>query len=198
MMQLVASEKEPITPFVHIIGSIRSQGISTILVIGGTGDFFHAADQVIVMDCYQAVDATARARQIAQEDPTVIPQAIFTFPSAVRSPVARLLDPAGKTKVLARNVISFGDTEIDLSAQEQIVSEYQTNAIAAALKKISQKTISPGDSLKSTLVGYCDAIDRNGLDFMAPGEFNGSFIRPRLYEVGAAINRLRRDCIKKD
>jgi predicted ABC-class ATPase len=197
MMQLVASEKEPITPFVHVIASLRSQGVSTILVIGGTGDFFHAADQVIVMDCYRAVDATARAKLIVDEDPTVIPQANFTFPAAVRSPIAKLLDPQGKTKVLARNVITFGDTEIDLSAQEQIVSENQANAIASALKKISQKNIGPGDSLKSTLLGYSDAVDRSGLDFVAPGEFNGSFMRPRIYEVGAAINRLRRDCIKK-
>lgn len=197
MMKLVAHDKEPITPFVQIIGSLKAQGVSTVLVVGGTGDFFQAADQVIVMDSYQAVDATARAKQIAQSDPSDTPSSSFIAPSSVRMPVVKLFDPDGKAKVLARNIISFGDTEIDLSFQEQLVSANQANAIVASMKKLSHLDVQPNSSLKDTLSEYLAAIDRDGLDFMARGAFDGTFIRPRLFEIGAAINRLRRNCIKQ-
>jgi predicted ABC-class ATPase len=65
MMQLVASEKEPIAPFVRIIRSLYDDcGISTILVVGGVGDYFDVAKNVVVMDCYKCLDVTEQAKQI--------------------------------------------------------------------------------------------------------------------------------------
>ena len=65
MIQLVAPEKEPITPFVRLVRSLYDDvGISTVIVVGGTGDFFDVADTVLVMDSYHCVDATERAKQI--------------------------------------------------------------------------------------------------------------------------------------
>ena len=32
------------------------------MVVGGSGDYFAVADTVIMMDCYQPYDVTARAR----------------------------------------------------------------------------------------------------------------------------------------
>lgn len=65
MMQLVAPDKEPITPFVRKVRSpYEDLGISSILVVGGTGDYFDVADNVIMMDCYKCLDVTERAKQI--------------------------------------------------------------------------------------------------------------------------------------
>ena len=51
MKALVAPDKEPITAFVLKIRPLfRDLGVSSILVVGGSGDFFTEADAVIMMD----------------------------------------------------------------------------------------------------------------------------------------------------
>jgi hypothetical protein len=38
-----------------------------------------------------------------------------------------------------------------------------------------------------------DLLDREGLDILTNGLFDGSLARPRTFEIAAAINRLRVD-----
>ena len=196
MMQLVACEKEPITPFVRVVRSLKEQGVSTVLVVGGTGDFFDVADHVLLMDCYRCEDATIRARQIVEENSpaSVPPSAPFAL-IRERFPVASMFSSGGKIKVLARNVLLYGDTEIDLQAIEQIISTAQANAIAHILQRIAGAGFT--GSLRESLEATERSIDEGGIDILAPGQLNGSFMRPRLLEVSAAVNRLRRDCIKQ-
>lgn len=52
-------EKEPIIPFTDRIVEIKKMGISTILVIGGSGEYLKYADSVILMEDYIAKDKTA-------------------------------------------------------------------------------------------------------------------------------------------
>jgi predicted ABC-class ATPase len=202
MMKLVACDREPITPFVRVVSSLRDQyDISTVLVVGGTGDFFAVADKVLVMDAYQCHDATDRARAIVAEQQkdghsSLAPVASFVALHNDRILVPRAWEPGGKIKVLARNVVAFGDTEIDLSSLEQLTSAAQANAIAFALEWLSHHAES-GTNLMSALRALERAIDDNGLTVLAPGQFNGSFVRPRLLEITGAINRLRRDAITK-
>ncbi|MFP3472208.1 ABC-ATPase domain-containing protein, partial [Micrococcus sp. SIMBA_144] len=39
----------------------------TVLVMGGSGDYFEVADQVILMENYRPYDVTKKAKEIAQE-----------------------------------------------------------------------------------------------------------------------------------
>ncbi|RMF88426.1 MAG: ATPase, partial [Nitrospirae bacterium] len=51
MQQLVARSQEPITPFLHRVRELHERlGVSTILVMGGSGDYFEVADTVIQME----------------------------------------------------------------------------------------------------------------------------------------------------
>jgi predicted ABC-class ATPase len=198
MMQLVACEKEPITPFVRVVSSLKEQGISTILVVGGTGDFFSVADHVLVMDHYRCEDATARAHSIVQQSREKItaPPAHFG-PIRPRGILSSQLTVNEKVKVLARNIILYGSTEIDLSLTEQIVSSFQANAIAYALQHLSQSS-DLATSMSARLDALEKRLDHGPLDeVLAPGKFHGELMRPRKLEVGAAINRLRRNhCIE--
>lgn len=197
MMQLVACDKEPITPFVSVIQSLKQRGISTVLVVGGTGDFFDDADVVLVMDSYRCEDATTRARQIAQQSgPSSLPAATFT-PGRERSPVQNEFYAGGKVKVLSQSVISYGDTELSLHALEQIVCAGQSRAISQSLQMLATTDEAEvnGSSLRHHLAAIERSIDQNeGLSVVDPGQFNGALVRPRLLEVGAAANRLRRPC----
>ena len=71
MQALVAKEKEPITPFVDKVRALyQDLDVSTILVMGGSGDYFDVADTVIMMRDYMPRDVTAEARRIARAQPT--------------------------------------------------------------------------------------------------------------------------------
>lgn len=72
MQALVAKGDEPITPLVDRIGQLRDElGISTLIVMGGSGDYLDIADTVIQMHDYQAIDVTAKAQQVIQQHPTL-------------------------------------------------------------------------------------------------------------------------------
>lgn len=203
MMQLVACEKEPITPFVRMVRPLYRHGISTVMVIGGTGDFFDVADHVLVMDCYKCHDATIRANEIVQQSTSTTLQPhtpqlkIFQTIQAGgnRFPDGRKYNPNGKVKVLSRTVIGYGDTEFNLAGLEQIVGKAQTNAISAALQKVA--SLANGTvTLNQVLSALEQALESGGLDALAPGQLNGAFARPRRLEVAGAINRMRRhNCI---
>jgi hypothetical protein len=62
----VSKDKEPITPFISKIRALSSRGVSCILVIGGSGDYFDVADAVVCMDCFRPKDVTAEAQAIAR------------------------------------------------------------------------------------------------------------------------------------
>jgi len=66
--QMVAKHKEPITPFVDRVRQLfEEKGVSTVLVMGGCGDYFSVCNRVIQMLDYRPVDVTARARRIARD-----------------------------------------------------------------------------------------------------------------------------------
>lgn len=69
MKKLVAKDKEPITPFIDKVRPLyQEKGVSTVLIIGGSGDYFDVADRVIMMDEYVPKDVSDEARRIARED----------------------------------------------------------------------------------------------------------------------------------
>ena len=69
MQQLIAPEKEPITPFSNKVKSLyEDYSVSTILIVGGSGDYFDVADQVLMMDEYHLKDVTEEAKEIANTD----------------------------------------------------------------------------------------------------------------------------------
>lgn len=198
MMELVACEKEPITPFIRVVSSLRSQNVSTILVVGGTGDYFSVADHVLVTDCYRLEDATERAKAISSQysSTKMDSESRYIPPTRQRFPITKALHPGGKVKVLARNVISFGDTEIDLGAQDQIIDDGQNQAIVCALQLLAEQGGSL--SLLDALQALEHRLNDDGLDqVLAPGQFHGGLVRPRIFEVSAAINRLRRACVEQ-
>ncbi|MBO1718926.1 P-loop domain-containing protein, partial [Bacteroides xylanisolvens] len=60
-------EKEPITPFIEIVKSLYDKlGISTISVVGSSGDYFDIADTVIQMDSYTPKDVTSQAKALSK------------------------------------------------------------------------------------------------------------------------------------
>uniref|UniRef100_A0A7R9Z7Y9 Uncharacterized protein n=1 Tax=Pseudictyota dubia TaxID=2749911 RepID=A0A7R9Z7Y9_9STRA len=199
-MELVAKEKEPITPFIHKIRSLyEDYGVSSVLVIGGSGDYFDVADTVVMLDCYKCLDVTGRAKEIAASAASANGSAQHEASSrlpfgkiAPRCPIGSAYKPNDKVNVRAKTVISYGDVELDLAGLEQIASLSQTNALSLSLQRVA--TIGTGSAmLTDVLASMNSTLDKDGLDSLSPGQFHGGLARPRLYEIAGAVNRLRRD-----
>jgi predicted ABC-class ATPase len=202
MIQLVSADREPITPFVRVVRNLYEQHkISTILVIGGTGDYFAVADHVFLMDHYQCTDVTARAKEIVAQSPATSTQIDALEHGSLQAARKRhiqssLLEPrgSGKVRVPSKKVISYGDTEIGLDGVEQIVSAGQTHSISAILRQVSAWTV--GSNSPTELCDVVRVMDSSiaskGLESaLADGQFHGGLVRPRVFEIAAAFNRLR-------
>ena len=201
MQALVHKEHEPITPFVDRVRELYERyGVSTVLVMGGCGDYFDVADTVIAMQDYQPLDVTEEAQRIAREFRTQreIETTSPLSEVASRIPVRESLDPSRgnrEVKIEARSVdaIAFGHEVIDLSGVEQLVDASQTRAIGYSLHLASRRLMNGG--LKAMVQGLVELFDDAGLDGLDPyhqGERHpGNFARPRAFEIAAALNRLR-------
>jgi predicted ABC-class ATPase len=203
MQALVHKEHEPITPFVDRIRELSSElGVSTILVMGGCGDYFEAADTVLMMRDYLPRDATETAKQIAGAQPSRRAREAHTpiSDTTARIPMSESFDPSRgrrdiKIDVKALDLILFGRDRIDLRSVEQLVDKSQTHAVGHAIHLASERYMDGRTALRQVVENVEELLDREGLDLLDPyyrqSRHPGNYARPRKYEIAAAINRLR-------
>lgn len=198
MQALVTKDREPITPFIDKIRQLYNEKhVSTILVLGGSGDYFDVADQVIMMDHYEPHDVTPRAKEIARACQSKRRQEGGCGFGAVSSrkplPHSFQAQKGRKEKVDAKGLrtIVLGTTTIDLSYLEQLVDPSQTRAIAQVLRLLGKRA--NGEKNLSRLLSEIEAeIREKGLDFLSPFRGHpGDLAMPRKFEIAAAINRMR-------
>jgi len=203
MQALVAKDREPITPFVDRIQDLRDKlQVSTILVMGGCGDYFEAADQVILMNEYLPEDATGKAKAVAK---TLHSRRQSEVKSELQPPIARIplrtsFDAAkGKRSVNIKSYgvesIQYGRHEIILRYLEQLTDPSQVQAIGHGIHWLAENLIDNKKSLLEVLELFEKELDAQGLNILNPwglsDEHPGNFARARKYELAAAINRLR-------
>lgn len=197
MQELVAKDREPITPFIDKVRQLSTEkNISTILVIGGSGDYFDVADLVLGMDTYRPRDLTREARDIAAryaaERRSEGGESFGEMRE--RTPLARSIDASkGRrdVKISARGVhrIQFGTRDIDLSAVEQLVDASQTRAIGDAVH-YSRRYMDGKRNLREVLDMVMKDIEKKGLDALSDWPV-GNYASIRRMELAAALNRLR-------
>jgi predicted ABC-class ATPase len=196
MMQLVSPEKEPITPFVRKVRSLYNEKkISSILVIGGSGDYFDVADNVVMMDCYKCIDVTEKAKQIvansSQSDNHLSSSSIPFGSIRSRFVNGDAFNAHGKVAVRSKDTVTYGEQELNVSALEQVVVKSQTTAISMALQLFAKLAGNGTSTLPNILCSLEKVIDHGGLDALDSGRFNGGLSRPRSLEIAGAFNRLR-------
>ncbi len=198
MQQLIAKDKEPITPFIDKVRQLYADyEVSTILVMGGSGDYFDVADTVIAMENFQPRDVTDQAKTIAQQHINErTPEGGHQFGTITpRAPLPESIDPsrgrrAVKLKVRDVDEVAFGTEEIDLAAVEQIVDAGQLRAIASAIVYAKEKYLDRKRTIPEILERVMADIKAEGLDVLT--EFpQGDLALFRRFELAAALNRLR-------
>lgn len=205
MQRVICREKEPITPFLERARDLYEKaGISTILVAGSSGAFFHIADTVIQMDNYHPVDITAVTKKLCQEYPlSDIEAPAFRLPESHRIMTKAKVTPSRhsrpgqperpKTKVHGKDGFSLGKTEVDLRYVEQLIDSEQTASLALLLKYACEHLID-GKRTLPEIITYLDTqLKRQGLSFFSEGSYIPcGYAMPRIQEIYSCFNRYRR------
>ncbi len=196
MRALVVADKEPITPFVDRIAGLAASGVSTVLVMGGSGDYLDVADLVLMMDNYECVDVTEQARQVVADRPRHRSDEDVFPPVRPRYPLpGKTHGGRAKTKSRGLDQISLDRQDIDVSDVEQIVDAGQTEAIAWSIRTLLDRThansFDGSISLADALARLDRVMDDHGLDGLGSGDKPAFLVRPRRVDVAAALNRFR-------
>lgn len=201
MQTLVSKEKEPITPFVEKIKALyQRQKISTILVVGGSGDYFDAADCVIMLDEYMPLDVTDLAKKIAKGDGRRITESEEFLLPRQRKILKKSFSKAGREdRVRAKGLctVLYGRESIDLSALEQLVDPEQTSALAVLFDYAKDKILVRDECITKVADKVYQKLEEVGLEGIAPyTSYPGNLVLPRKQEFLAMINRYRGLCVQ--
>ena len=206
MQEVIAREKEPITPFLERAEDLyKKTGISTILVAGSSGAFFHIADTVIQMDSYHPVDISEKVRELCGKyplNPVKAPE--FRFPEsrrimqkqtpAIRSHGRNAGRPEQlKIKVHGKDGFLIGKQDVDLRYIEQLIDTEQTAALGLLLKYALEKLADSTRTIDDIVKYLADQLEHRGLSFLSEGSYIPcGYAIPRIQEIYSCFNRYRR------
>jgi len=196
MKALIAKDKEPITPFVEHVRSLHEEkGISTVIVMGGSGDYFRLADVVIGMIEYVPHDLTAQAHQIVKDNPSSQDFDVVSPTDIQRIPTPNILSASkGKRpidiKIDELLYMRFGVHKVQVGAVEQLVHTSQLRAIGYAIHYAGRYIDGQRSIMEISRQVLAD-IREKGLDCLSDREARGDFAEFRSYELAATLNRFR-------
>lgn len=193
MRDLVAADKEPITPLVDRVSSLTGAGTSLIMVVGGSGAFLDAADRVLMMDNYRCLDVTERAKQVAADLPRPRTDAPASWDSAPRVPLAKARVDRPRTKATGTHALTVDRQVVDISDVEAVLDPGQAEAIAWCVRGVLEEMAGKQD-LVELMAKLGRRLASEGLDAVCKfgaRPYPAFLARPRLIDVGAAINRYR-------
>ena len=195
MQRVVHGSQEPIIPFIDRVRELyEKEGISTILVAGSCGSYFHKADLIIQMNRYEPVDITEYAKTQAKEFPLAQSEnPTYKKSSHKRCPKAsKRADDRVKIKTTGLDTICINKENIDIRYIEQLVDSEQLNALGYMLA-YAQKHLFDG---KKTLLQITDElyekIHRDGIESVCGLSYvPAGLALPRKQEFMAVVNRYR-------
>ncbi|PZD74111.1 hypothetical protein C1752_01167 [Acaryochloris thomasi RCC1774] len=195
MQALITNDKEPITPLMDKIQQLYTQyGVSTVLVMGGSGDYFDVADVAIALDNFQPYDVTERAKALVQQYPTVrsheggeVFGEIATRRLTSESLGLERQERRIKFQVRGLDAISLDKEAIDLSAVESLVEVGQLRAIATTMLWLQPQNQPFADVLRDAIA----FVEAEGFDTLTTIP-QGDLTKVRVFELAAAINHWRR------
>lgn len=197
MQQVISRDKEPITPFLERAPQLFSKaGISTILVAGSSGAFFHIADTVIQMDRYQALDITEKVKKLCSDyplPPSSVPSFYMPSSKRVMSSTKKASYKDFKMKCHGKDSFSIGKDTVDLRYIEQLTDKEQTATLGELLRYAQEYLVDGKRTISEIISVLQNKIEKDGFSAF----FGNSYIPcglavPRIQEIFSCFNRYRR------
>lgn len=199
-------EKEPITPFTDRVNELyKTNGVSTILVIGGSGEYLAIADKIYMMDDFKIHDVTAKSKEICAAH-AVLPD----LPKPTQWTQHRILlsdhfssYPEGRgserLEVSDMGFIIIGDEYIDIRGLHDIITKRQLDSLGFMLRYLELHNNERKINIDAQIDNLYGLIEKEGLDTVFSSFFTTTerFLDlPRKQELKAVINRMRKIIVK--
>lgn len=197
MQNVISDKEEPITPFISRVRSLyENSGISSIIVAGSSGAYFHVADTIVQMKEYKPYDITSKAKEAAKDFPAIHTKGlVYQIPDFDRCPKAgggltgfdRM-----KMKVLGKDSIQINKTNIDLRYLEQLADTEQLSALSYLLTCGAKHYFRQNRTLTDVVDLLEQQIEKKGLASLSDSSYlPTNLARPRRQEIFACLNRCR-------
>lgn len=197
MQRVVHRKSEPITPFIDRVQELsNNHKISTILVAGSSGSYFHKADQIIQMDHYLPKDITDFAKKEAADFPLpeepVSPATEPSYARTVKSDNSFRKNDRIKIKTQGKDSILINRDAIDLRYVEQLTDTEQLGTLGQLMKYAQLHLFDNKRTLGESAEELWKILEQKGISAVCEGSYvPGGFAMPRKQEIYACLNRYR-------
>ena len=198
MQRVVSRDMEPIIPFIDRVRELyEDYGISTSLVAGSCGSYFHKADCILQMNRYRPVEITALAKKEAEQFPYTLGSAPEAgkpdFHRVIKADQAFAKDDRIKMKTMGLDGFSINKETVDMRYVEQLADSEQLTALSHILKHMKCRSFDGRKTMQQTVEALYEEVEKNGFAAFCPGRESlpGNLAMPRRQELYAALNRCR-------
>lgn len=197
MQRVIHREMEPITPFIERIREMYEEyGISTIIVAGSSGAYFHIADRIIQMERYIPKDITALAKQEAEKFPAISsPEQKAKKPDFARCPrpdKAFQGNERIKMKTMGKEDVMINRDTIDLRYVEQITDSEQVTALGYCVRYAQKHLLDGKKNLQQIVSELEEVMEKKSLAAICENSSSiACMAMPRRQEIFACFDRYR-------
>lgn len=197
MQRVIHRDMEPITPFIDRIRELYdSYGISTVIVAGSSGAYFHIADTIVQMDKYVPKEITAFAKKEAESFPALSgleePAAKPVFARCPGQNKAYRGNDRIKMKTMGREGVQINRESIDLRYVEQITDSEQVTALGYCVRYAEKNFFGGTTPVQDVVDKLEEKIRKSGLAGLCESPSNVACLAmPRRQEIFACFNRYR-------
>lgn len=196
MQRVVSREAEPIIPFIDRVRELyETRGISTILVAGSSGSYFHKADCVIQMNRYQPSEITETAKREAGQFPLTLGETqkavAPSFHRVVKRDAAFAKEDRIKMKTLGLDGFSVNRETVDMRYVEQLTDPEQLTALAYMIKYMKLHIFDGSRTVQEAVEKLYGEIAAKGFSAFCGPDIPGNLALPRRQELYAALDRCR-------
>lgn len=197
MQRVIHRDMEPITPFIdRILELYQEYGISTVIVAGSSGAYFHIADTIIQMDRYEPKEITKLAKETAKDFPAMSGmENPAEKPVFVRCPrQGRGFKPNDriKMKTMGKEMVQINRETIDLRYVEQLADTEQVSALGYCVRYAEKHLFQGKDTIQNVVDKLEEKICREGLSSLCESTASvANLALPRRQEIFACLNRYR-------
>ncbi|MEZ3469746.1 MAG: ABC-ATPase domain-containing protein, partial [Schaedlerella sp.] len=197
MQRVIHRDMEPITPFIDRIRELYERyGISTVIVAGSSGAYFHIADTIVQMDRYVPREITAEAKKEAENFP-----ALSGLEEPAQKPAFRRCPSQNrayrgndriKMKTMGREGVQINRESIDLRYVEQITDSEQVTALGYCVRYAEKNFFGGTTPVQDVVDKLEEKIRKSGLAGLCESPSNVACLAmPRRQEIFACFNRYR-------
>ena len=197
MQRVIHRDMEPITPFIERIRELyEDYGISTVIVAGSSGAYFHIADTIIQMDRYVPKDITEYAKKEAESYPMLTgPEEKAEKPDFRRCPQP---SPAFKgndrikMKTMGREAVMINKETIDLRYVEQITDSEQVTTLGYCVRYAQKHLLNGRKDLRQIVEELEQVMEKGTLSALCESSSSvACMAKPRRQEIFACFDRCR-------